>query len=109
MKGALQLNGAQVIGNAPQQPIPTPGFSLRIEGGSTATAGRGLGNVSGAQDTVTLRWNGPAGATFEIETTSDFKTWTRREATIAESGPGVYQATVPTGGADKLFFRARKL
>lgn len=109
VKGALQLNGAQVIGNTPQQPIPTPGFVLRIEGGSTATVGRGVGNDSGATDTVTLRWNGPAGATFEIESTSDFKKWTRREAPVTESVPGVYQVTLTTGGADQLFFRARKL
>jgi len=107
VKGNLQLNGAQVFGNAVQQMAGSPAFDLRIEqlpnaGGRSLTGG---GNV--AEPQVMLQWIAPSGQRFEVFMSTDLLQWTSLTTTVEEPTPGSYRARVTTGAAQKAFFRVR--
>jgi hypothetical protein len=109
VRGDLQLNGAQVPNNPPQKVNTLQAFALQIESVSSTSPGPGLtaGVPSGSRQ-VTLKWNGPIAAVFEIESTTDFVSWMKPNAIITEITPGVYRATMPMNTAARLFFRVRR-
>lgn len=110
VKGILQLNGAEVIGNPPQRGSGAQSFALQIQGVTQpAAAGAARGVAFTPELSVALQWTAPLGATFEIQSTTDFGTWAPIEVPITELSPGVYRAVVPTSGAAKAFFRARRI
>jgi hypothetical protein len=110
VKGNLQLNGAQIIGNAPQTVAGLQGFALQIESVTSSGGSQSLnGGATSVQPRVTLKWSATAGASFEIEITTDFVGWTRLNVAITEISPGIYRASVLVDSAQKSFFRARRV
>jgi hypothetical protein len=106
VKGNLQLNGATVIGNPPQKIAGMQPFALRIENTALSNASR---PVNGLPAPVTLKWTATAGAAFEVESTTDFVHWTQMKVTVTEASPGLYQAEVPVGTAERIFFRVKRV
>ncbi|MCX8092049.1 MAG: hypothetical protein N3I86_14140, partial [Verrucomicrobiae bacterium] len=63
----------------------------------------------GAVRALVLRWRANSGAQFAVEVSTDLKTWRDAPATIHETSPGYYEATLnPTGGPG-AFYRLREV
>jgi hypothetical protein len=61
--------------------------------------------VASAQDEMTLTWPGVGGRSYQVLSSPDMKTWTPGSAVIDCANSGPLTATVPTAGADNLFFK----
>jgi hypothetical protein len=98
--GTINGNAPIVIGGRPDVVIE----SISVPADSTAQARGGLGGAA-----VQLEFRGPPGAAFAVETSPDFRAWTRTAADIEEITPGRYRATLTGPRPSICFFRLVEL
>ncbi len=65
------------------------------------------GPSGGGMEGFVLRWRGPAGRSFEVESSVDVRSWGKRVADVRELGAGLYEARLPGSLGVREYFRVR--
>ena len=108
--GAFVNNGGTINGNAPVLLGPRP-LQIAGVGFNEPAKPRPLGEApeSSAQGTVVLECRGSPGQRFVVEESANLVVWQTVSATILESPPGHFRATIVASGGGAQFFRLRSL
>jgi hypothetical protein len=106
--GAFVDNGGTIVGNAPvllgpPGPLAFTGILFsdeRVPAGGASMTGGTLSDTS-----VVLKWRGPAARQFQVQSSSDLRTWSSETVLIVESSPGFFEARVNASRIGRRFFR----
>jgi hypothetical protein len=106
--GAFVNNGGTINGNAPVVGGGAPQLVHidRIQVAPPSGPGTHPKSLF-SPGTVILTWHATAGLRFAVETGPGWGKWTSEFATVVETGPGSYQATVKPGTSQTGFYRLR--
>jgi hypothetical protein len=95
---AFVNNGGTIVGNPPVAAAPLA-ISL-VKGASEAKA------IGSAPAEVVLRWRGPVGHAFQVQSSGDLRSWTAVSTTVREVIPGHYEARISfSPSAARHFYR----
>ena len=107
--GVFVNNGGQINGSPPvvvgpaAQPLRIDHIQLSLP----VSNGPAPAPAASSPGTVTLAWRAVPGTHFFIEASSGLKRWVELPATVIETKPGVFQATVVLNNSRVQFYRLR--
>jgi hypothetical protein len=107
--GVLVNNGGQINGNAPVVvgPAVQPLRIDHIQFSPPTWSGKTPVPAISSPGTVILTWRARPGARFFIEASVGFRSWAELPATVLETSPGAFRATLVLTGSAARFYRLR--